>query len=328
GARAGVLGAARPAHRRAVQLVAPLQGERREALLGRRLPGRRGRARPLPPGRRPRPVTGREADARQGPPGPRLRARARRAHGRGQGRGHPRRGAGVLSGSTADQPAAVRSPTPRVGAVVVAAGSGSRLGADVPKALVPVGGVPLVVHAVARLLGSGVSAVVVAAPAAFVDQFRVALAEVGRAAGRVTVVAGGASRQASVAAALAALPAADVVLVHDAARCFAPPAMIERVVDAVRAGHRAVIPVAPVVDTLVASADEGPAGAYADRSLLRAVQTPQGFARECLERAHAAAPAADEASAATDDASLAAALGETVWTVPGDDAAMKITTPR
>ncbi|MDQ2623809.1 MAG: NTP transferase domain-containing protein, partial [Actinomycetota bacterium] len=65
-----------------------------------------------------------------------------------------------------------------MGAVVVAAGSGSRLGADVPKALVPVGGVPLVVHAVARLLGSGVSAVVVAAPAAFVDQFRVALAEV------------------------------------------------------------------------------------------------------------------------------------------------------
>src|SRR5690606_29358001 len=240
GARAGVLGAARPAHRRAVQLVAPLQGERREALLGRRLPGRRGRARPLPPGRRPRPVTGREADARQGPPGPRLRARARRAHGRGQGRGHPRRGAGVLSGSTADQPAAVRSPTPRVGAVVVAAGSGSRLGADVPKALVPVGGVPLVVHAVARLLGSGVSAVVVAAPAAFVDQFRAALAEVvpdggqsglgadggrsalvadggesvggtsgnprgpevDRAAGRVIVIAGGASRQASVAAAL------------------------------------------------------------------------------------------------------------------------------
>lgn len=271
-----------------------------------------------------------------------------------------------------------------MGAVVVAAGSGSRLGADVPKALVPVGGVPLVVHAVARLLGSGVSAVVVAAPAAFVDQFRAALAEVvpdggqsglgadggepglgtdggepalvadggraalgpdgggsagatpgntrgpevGRAAGRVTVVAGGASRQASVAAALAALPAADVVLVHDAARCFAPPAMIERVVDAVRAGHRAVIPVAPVVDTLVASGDEGPAGAYADRSLLRAVQTPQGFARECLERAHAAAPAADEASAATDDASLAVAIGETVWTVPGDDAAMKITTPR
>lgn len=224
-----------------------------------------------------------------------------------------------------------------VGAIVVAAGSGSRLGAAVPKALVPVAGRPLVAHAVRRLLDSGVDVVVVAAPGSHLEHVRGAVADAVPAADparEVIVVAGGESRQASVAAALAAMPAAGVVLVHDAARCFAPPALVSRVVDAVRAGHRAVIPVLPVVDTLVVvpadgcASDGEPVGEYADRSRLRAVQTPQGFDRETLERAHAAAPPAEESSAATDDASLAAAIGETVLAVPGDDAAMKITTPR
>ncbi len=210
-----------------------------------------------------------------------------------------------------------------VAAIVVAAGSGSRLGADLPKALVPVGGVPLVTHAVENLRAGGVAVVVVAAPAAHLDAVRAAV-------GHATVVAGGPSRQASVAAALAVLPEADVVLVHDAARCLAPPSLVARVVAAVRAGHRAVVPVLPVTDTLVASADDGPVASYEDRSRLRAVQTPQGFERATLERAHAAAAdrAAEESGAATDDTSLVAAIGETVWAIPGDDAAMKITTPR
>ncbi|NLF05471.1 MAG: 2-C-methyl-D-erythritol 4-phosphate cytidylyltransferase [Actinomycetales bacterium] len=251
----------------------------------------------------------------------------------------------------------------RVAAVVVAAGSGARLGADVPKALVRVAGRPLVAHAVRGLTESGVGAVVVVAPAERLEEVRASLAEAvsdGEVVGDpavvsaarsgaepgvhaeeklsargdvrpwVRVVAGGESRQASVAAGLAALaelPETAVVLVHDAARCFAPPAMIRRVIDAVRAGHGAVIPALPVADSLVIAPGDAVED-YVDRARLRIVQTPQGFSRDVLVRAHAAAPPAHESTAATDDAQLAAAVGETVWTVPGDDAAMKITTPR
>lgn len=222
----------------------------------------------------------------------------------------------------------------RVAAVVVAAGSGSRLGAGTPKALVPVAGAPLVAHAVRRLREGGVGLVVVAAPPDHLDDVVRAVSADATAPGPdddVLVVAGGPSRQASVRNALGAVPPeVDVVLVHDAARCFAPPALVARVVAAVREGHRAVVPVVPVTDTLVVSADAGPVARYEDRSRLRAVQTPQGFDRATLDRAHAAAAdrAGDETLAATDDASLAAATGATVHAVPGDDAAMKITTPR
>ena len=215
--------------------------------------------------------------------------------------------------------------THAVAAVVVAAGSGSRLGASVPKALVPVAGEPLVAHAVRRLLQGGVDVVVVVAPSAHLEAVKDAVG------GQVAVVVGGASRQASVAAGLAAVPAtADVVLVHDAARCFAPPELVARVVAAVRSGHRAVIPVGPVADTLVTASEDAPVARYEDRSRMRTVQTPQGFDRATLDRAHAAGVhrAAAESLAATDDASLVAALGEQVWAVAGDDAAMKITTPR
>ena len=230
----------------------------------------------------------------------------------------------------------------RVAAVVVAAGSGSRLGADVPKALVAVAGRALVAHAVQRLREGGVELVVVAAPPDHLEAVRRALDEPSPPpAGRVAtpgepgepivVVPGGPSRQASVAVALGAVPSdVDVVLVHDAARCFAPATLVARVVAAVREGHRAVVPVVPVTDTLVTSADDGPVAGYEDRSRLRAVQTPQGFDRATLALAHvvAAQRAGDESVAATDDASLVAGLGATVWAVPGDDAAMKITTRR
>lgn len=211
-----------------------------------------------------------------------------------------------------------------LGAVLTAAGSGSRLGHPLPKALVPVAGRPLVAHAADRLRAAGVTHLVVTAGAEHLDAVRAAVPD-------ALVVPGGASRQASVAAGLAALPpAARLVLVHDAARPFAPPALVERVVAALRAGHRAVVPGLPVTDTVVvAPVVPGPVAAGADRSELRAVQTPQGFDRELLERAHAAAAvrAGDEDTAATDDASLVAALGVEVWTVPGDPVAAKITTP-
>lgn len=227
-------------------------------------------------------------------------------------------------------------------AVLTAAGSGTRLGHALPKALVPVAGAPLVVHAARSLLaarpsdGSRVTALVVTAPAEHVPAVAGALAplEGGDGVG-VRVVVGGATRQASVAAGLAALPPdADVVLVHDAARAFAPPDLVARVVDAVRAGHPAVVPGLPVVDTVkrVASWDAtgGPVVDTPPRDVLRAVQTPQGFARDVLVHAHAAGAhrAGDEATAASDDAGLVEAAGGDVWVVPGDERAAKITTAR
>lgn len=218
-------------------------------------------------------------------------------------------------------------------AVLTAAGSGTRLGHELPKALVPVRGEPLVRHAARRLLAAGVDALVVTAPADHLGDVRAAL----EGLEPVVVVPGGATRQASVAEGLAALPRGvddhAVVLVHDAARPFAPPELVARVVDAVRAGHGAVVPGLPVADTIktVAHPDAHGAGrvvATLPRAELRAVQTPQGFDLALLRRAHAAAAATahDESLAAGDDAGLVERLGEDVWLVAGDPRAAKVTT--
>lgn len=169
-------------------------------------------------------------------------------------------------------------------------------------------------------------------------------------------------------AALEACPRAAVVLVHDAARALTPPETVRRVVAAVRAGHDAVVPALAVTDTVkevapvgpVGPAPAGPGGGPAspacprpagpgavaaapptaradvevvvgtpDRSRLRAVQTPQGFAVAALVRAHelGAARGADEALAASDDAGLVEAAGGRVVVVEGDPLALKVTTP-
>ena len=139
----------------------------------------------------------------------------------------------------------------RLVAVLTAAGSGSRLGCGGPKALVPLAHRPLLWWAARALVEAGATAIVVTAPAEAVAEFRSALEGVGA---EVAVVAGSAaSRQASVANGLGALPpldADDVVLVHDAARPLTPPSMIRRVADAVRSGCDAVIPTVPVADTV------------------------------------------------------------------------------
>jgi 2-C-methyl-D-erythritol 4-phosphate cytidylyltransferase len=206
--------------------------------------------------------------------------------------------------------------------IVPAAGRGARLGPGAPKALREVAGVPLLVHAVHGLCDSDeVDLVVVAAPpgdGAAVETLL--LPAVGDVA--LTVVDGGETRQQSVAAALQSLPDdVDVVLVHDAARAFTPPEVFARVVAAVRSGAEAVIPVLPVADT-IKEVSAGTVDATLDRTALRAVQTPQGFRRDVLVRAHASSPAG-----ATDDASLAEALGVAVAVVDGSDEAFKVTRP-
>jgi 2-C-methyl-D-erythritol 4-phosphate cytidylyltransferase/2-C-methyl-D-erythritol 2,4-cyclodiphosphate synthase len=205
-------------------------------------------------------------------------------------------------------------------ALVPAAGTGERLGASVPKAFVRVAGQELLLHAVERLHAAGVDRIVVAASAAEVGQARALLGA------RATVVAGGADRTQSVAAALTMVDAAaDVILVHDAARAFAPSPMIASVIAAVRSGRPAVVPVLPVVDTIRGVRVDGTLAGTIDRDQLRVVQTPQGFDPALLRRAHAAAAAWGQA--ATDDAGLVEALGMDISTVPGDRAAFKITTP-
>ena len=206
--------------------------------------------------------------------------------------------------------------------VVPAAGAGVRLGAGMPKALARLEGEPLLIHALRSLLAApSIGAVVVCAPASALAEARV-LCE--RASDRpVVVVAGGADRQASVARGLAAMPEdTDVVLVHDAARALVPPDLVERVIAAVRAGAGAVVPALPVTDT-IKQVRGTVVTRTVDRADLVAVQTPQGFRREVLEQAHAAAGA----DLHTDDAGLVERLGGQVVVVPGHPDAVKITTP-
>jgi 2-C-methyl-D-erythritol 4-phosphate cytidylyltransferase len=207
-----------------------------------------------------------------------------------------------------------------VAVLVPAAGAGVRLGPGGPKALRLLAGEPLLVHAVRRVAAApSVRMIVVAAPAADVAAVRELLAPVAA----VTVVAGGAERQESVARALAAVPAdVPVVLVHDAARALTPPELIESVAAAVRDGLPAVIPVLPVVDTIKQVGPGEVVHGTVDRSVLRSVQTPQGFRREVLAAAHATA-----ADALTDDAGLVEKAGVEVTCVPGSELAMKITRP-
>ena len=214
-------------------------------------------------------------------------------------------------------------------AVLTAAGSGSRLGCEVPKALVELSGRPLVWWAARGLRAGGVGTIVVTAPAASLDEFRAGIADIGG----VEVVAGSdRSRQASVALGLAALGQrneGDVVLVHDAARPLTPAQVTARVIDAVRAGAGAGIPVLPVTDTLKSVDASGVVTGTPRRADMVAVQTPQGFRWDVLMRAHEAGASlgADEAVAATDDAGLVEAIGAVVHTVAGDERSLKVTRP-
>lgn len=161
--------------------------------------------------------------------------------------------------------------------------------------------------------------VVVAVPPDRIEQAEHLLAE------RATVVAGGAHRTQSVSLALSALPgskAPQFVLVHDAARALTPAGLIVRVVDALRAGHAAVVPVLPLSDTIKAVDGNGVVLSTPERAGLRAVQTPQGFATDLLLRAYQRAGAADF----TDDASMVEHVGAQVQVVDGDPLAFKITT--
>jgi 2-C-methyl-D-erythritol 4-phosphate cytidylyltransferase len=206
-----------------------------------------------------------------------------------------------------------------VAAILVAAGAGERLGADVPKAFVHVAGRALLEHAASRFVAHPrIRDVVVAVPAGYVSDAR------GHVPSAV-VVAGGTTRQESVAAALAAVAEeVDAVLVHDVARAFVPVEVIDRVIAALDAGADGVVPVVAVTDTIRAcDPATGELGGIVDRTCLRAMQTPQGFRRAALIDAHERGRGAS----VTDDVALLEALARPVVAVPGDERAFKVTVP-
>ncbi|WP_396658235.1 2-C-methyl-D-erythritol 4-phosphate cytidylyltransferase [Microbacterium sp.] len=215
------------------------------------------------------------------------------------------------------------TPVPRVAIIVVAAGAGTRLGADAPKAFVGIDQHSILRHALRGVFDAAPAQVVVVAPAGREGDAQTHAAEgAGDRRDLVSVVTGGATRQESVAAGLAAVwPDVETVLVHDAARALTPGAVFDRVVAAVERTGAGVVPVLPVVDT-IKQVDGERIAAGVDRSQLAAAQTPQGFPRAMLEKAYASATQEH-----TDDAALVAAAGAEVRAVPGDARAFKITLP-
>jgi 2-C-methyl-D-erythritol 4-phosphate cytidylyltransferase len=209
-----------------------------------------------------------------------------------------------------------------VWAVVAAAGDGRRLGQDRPKAFVKLGDRPLVAHAIELFEGHPrVDRMVVVVPEGWEEPTALLADEL--AAGKlVASIAGGPSRALSVAAGLAEVDdAASTVLVHDAARPFASPELVDRVLDALEDADGAV-PGLPVSDT-VKRVRDGAAVETLDRAELRAVQTPQAFRAEALRRAYSGPP--DDISAATDCAQLVERAGGRVVVVEGAPANLKIT---
>ncbi|MDO4259948.1 MAG: IspD/TarI family cytidylyltransferase [Actinomycetaceae bacterium] len=240
-------------------------------------------------------------------------------------------------------------------AVLTAAGSGTRLGCSGPKALVEIAGIPMVLRSACALAQAGVERIVITAPEDALDNFSALFPAnwLGQADVpgegpdadsalaphcQVRVVAGSReSRQASVYRGLTALAPTgqDTVLVHDAARPLTPVAAMRRVIDAIAGGAHAVIPALPVTDTLkrvdIRLAPTTPLPHVVDtpdRASLVAVQTPQGFRGDVLMEAHEQAQhrAANESTAATDDAGLVEEMGQSVHVVLGAPESLKITT--
>lgn len=210
-----------------------------------------------------------------------------------------------------------------VAAIIPAAGSGQRLGGGQPKALRLIAGEPLLLHTARQLCRHpAITSLAVAVPPEAIDDVTDLLAGLPVA---ISVVPGGASRQESVARALAATDSqCQIVLVHDAARPLMPLRVIDAVISAVAAGNPAAIPGLPVTDTIKEVGADDVVVRTPARADLRAIQTPQAFRREVLAQAHRLA---GETAEATDDAALVESAGYPVLVVPGDPLGFKITHP-
>jgi len=215
-----------------------------------------------------------------------------------------------------------------VAIVVVAGGPGARLGADLPKALVELGGKPILLHCLTAIDAATTSdsgrhgpvEVVVVAPASHTR-------EVGELVGRrswrwpARVVAGGEERQDSVRAGLRTCPEAATVVIHDTARPFLPARVLRDVLEATT-NCGAAIAALPAIDTVKLVDGNRRIESTPPRDRVWLAQTPQAFRRELLVSAHRAAPS----NTATDDAALVEAYGQPVQVVEGDPILRKITT--
>ncbi|MDQ4006298.1 MAG: 2-C-methyl-D-erythritol 4-phosphate cytidylyltransferase [Actinomycetota bacterium] len=209
----------------------------------------------------------------------------------------------------------------RSAAILLAAGRGERLGGDVPKCFVELEGRPLLAHAVdAATACAAVELVVVVAPQGFGGRAGPHVAHLGEGA---VVIAGGSTRQESVAAGLAKIDESsfDSILVHDVARPLATTALFDAVLLGL-ADADGVVPAVPVSDT-IKRVRGGVVAETLPREALVAVQTPQAFRSEALRRAHADADR--ERIQATDDAALLERIGCWVAVVPGDPRNIKVT---
>ena len=207
-----------------------------------------------------------------------------------------------------------------VWAVLAAAGSGERLGADRPKAFVRLGRQPLLAESLARLDGSDwIDAIVVAAASGWEEPSILLAEELGL--GKVSaVVTGGGSRAESVRAALGEVPGdAAVVLVHDAARPILGEDVLERVLAPLSEGWDGVVPALPVADTVKRVRGRQVVETL-ERADLVAAQTPQAFVAPVLRDAFA------DGGDATDCAAVVEARGGRVTVVPGDLRLLKVTT--
>ena len=203
---------------------------------------------------------------------------------------------------------------PKTAAIIAGAGLGNRLGAKIPKALIQIEGITLVERAFAAL-SKVVDEIVITAPSGFEDEFRKIVGDSAK------VITGGVLRSDSVKLAVAAISSSvEKILVHDAARGLATSDLAARVLKELES-EEAVIPVLQVIDTVKEVDAAGYVRNTLDRNQLRAVQTPQGFSKSVLLRAHEAS------EDATDDAALVEALGIKVKTIPGEALALKITNP-
>ena len=218
----------------------------------------------------------------------------------------------------------------QIGAVLVAAGRGTRMQSGAPKQFQDLAGRKLVLYSLHTMWSSPlVDYIVVVVPEGWESAMRALCAEERMDPQHVRVVVGGRTRQDSVRRGLGALPACSHVIVHDAARPFVSQAQIAAVLGAARV-HGAATTALPVTDTLM-RVRQTPGGAAqvepVDRQGVWAVQTPQAFERRLLDHAHAHAHAHTSGSQATDDGSLVLALGRRLEVVAGSWWNIKITSP-
>ena len=209
---------------------------------------------------------------------------------------------------------------PYVSAIIVAAGSGNRLGAKIPKAFVKINNHPMLEYSLEAYQNClQINEIILVKPPS--HRFN-GLAYFDRFPKLSAIVTGGKERPDSVKAGLNAVsPDADIILIHDAARPLIRPEQINSVISAVKK-HGAAILAAPVIDT-IKSADKFVIKRTIDRAGLWKAQTPQGFRRNILERTHLNGKIINT----TDDSMLAERLNIKVHIVPGNDNNIKITTP-